>query len=100
MHHLDDCVVAIDFLTYSLFASHAYAAEPMPTSELEGVIESPNASDADQMSREELKTAIVSRTSAFVVYAASRLPSLTSFCNVVSVLARRYDPWDDAPERA
>jgi hypothetical protein len=88
MHHWNNCVrrgTATDFLTFSFVASHAYAVEPASTYELESVIESPNAIDADQMSRKELKTAIVSRAFTFVLYAASRLPSLTSFCEGVSI---------------
>ena len=54
-----------DFSTYSFTAFHANVVESASTYELEGVIESSNAICADQMSRKELKTAIVSRAFVF-----------------------------------
>jgi hypothetical protein len=47
-----------DFSTFFIVASHA-CVDPVSTYELEAIIESPNAIDADQMSRKEVKTAFV-----------------------------------------
>lgn len=59
--------------------------EPAPTAELEAVIESPNAIDADQMSRKGIENRPHrSLECCFVLYAASRFPSLTSFCMGIS----------------
>lgn len=92
MHHKKGSRKGPDFSTYSL--SHLMrmaVVEPAPSAELEAVIESPNAIDAGQMSRKGIEIR-PRRLLEFclVLYAASRFPSLTSFCVVVSDLCRNW----------
>jgi hypothetical protein len=81
---------AADVLTFSL--SHLVCCvESASTYELKAIIESPKPLTPTRCLVSELKTALVDRKLSFVIYAASRLPSLTSFCMGVSNRVRRSE---------